>query len=300
MASKLVKSFVISVFSFGLLFGFSAPKAQTTEAVDDSALLIQQAISAKDFAKAEDLLAKTEDLPEVQKDYLQGWLSLQKGEEAEALAKWQALHQANPEFLELGNNLAALLIKNGEYDQAKEVLEKSLHADARVSKALNNLRQLYAYQAQQAYQKVFKSLDTQKPKAQFLALSEATVISVKSNDFSEQQEILDALEAWRAAWSRKSVEGYLAAYAEDFVPANGQSLNAWKASRTRSLKGPKYIEILLSNLELTPLDEDIVRVKFVQRYKSDRYSDQVVKVMLFTQTSAGWKITQEVTVDEIK
>lgn len=295
MISKLASNLIILVFSVS--FGLIAPAVQ---AVDDLALQIQQAINSDDFEQAQALLDQSEDLPEVQKTYLQGWLSLQQGNETSALESWQQLHKSQPDFLELGNNLAVLLLKRGEYEQAQAVLEQTLHADIRVSKALENLRQLYGYQAQKAYKKVFKKLEVEQPTGHYLSLTDATAIAVQSSEFAEQQAVLSALENWRLAWSNQAVKKYLASYADSFVPANSQPLSAWKAARARSLSGPKYIEVLLSNLEFRPLDDKTVSIKFVQRYKSDRYNDQVVKVMLFEKFGADWKITQEVTVDEVK
>lgn len=261
-------------------------------AEEDPALVVQQAIEQGHLSQAEQLL-NNEALSEFQKGYLSGWLRLKQNNTDEALTIWQSLRERFPTSLELGNNLAVLLMQKRRFDEAQQVLEKTLHADRQVSKALDNLNKIYSYQAQQAYNNVFRRIEPQVPNGTWLALTEKSDVAVVEASFAEVDEVVAAIEHWRQAWSNKQVEGYLRAYDDAFVPPNGQSLSAWKNARKRSLTSPRFIDVFLSDIVVTPLADDLVRATFIQRYRSDRFRDEVSKVLLLKQIRGQWKIVQE-------
>jgi tetratricopeptide (TPR) repeat protein len=269
------------------LFVFLPVNAQ-----DDPALVIQKAIESGALAQAETLLQQGQ-LSAFQQGYLTGWLQLKQNRPDEALATWQSLRERFPTSLELGNNLAVLLMQKKRFDEAQQILEKTLHADRQVSKALDNLNKIYSYQAQQAYNNVFRRIEPQVPSGTWLALTEKSDVAVVEAGFSELETVLSAIEAWRQAWSNKQVDGYLKAYDSAFVPPQGQSVSAWKSARKRSLTSPRFIDVFLSDLVITPLADDLVRATFVQRYRSDRFRDEVNKVLLLKHTNGQWKIVQE-------
>lgn len=282
-----------------LLLWVLLPLSAQAEQDVSPALAVQQAINENRLVDAETLLANKA-MSEFEQGYLQGWLSIKKGQEDLALEHWQKLRKRYPNSLELGNNLAVLLIKRQRYDEAQKILEQTLHADRQVSKALANLNQLYGYQAQKAYKKVFSKLDVEKPQAQWLALTETTNVEVVKAEFDAQQEVTFAIEQWRQAWSNQNFDGYLAAYGDAFVPADGQSFRAWRNARKRSVNSPKFIEVFVSGLKLTPISDTSVRATFNQRYRSDRYQDEVVKVLLLNKEAGHWKIVQEAITHEVK
>ncbi|MDY0135535.1 MAG: tetratricopeptide repeat protein [Thiomicrospira sp.] len=274
------------VLAFALL-SFLPASAQ-----DDPALAIQKAIENGELAQAQSLLQQGQ-LSEFQQGYLTGWLQLKQNKSDAALATWQTLRERFPTSLELGNNLAVLLMQNKRFDEAQQILEKTLHADRQVSKALDNLNKIYSYQAQQAYNNVFRRIEPEVPQGTWLALTEKSDVAVVEAAFAEMDAVLSALEGWRQAWSNKQVASYLNAYDSEFVPPQGQSLAAWKNARKRSLSSPRFIDVFLSNTEITPLADDLVRVTFVQRYRSDRFRDEVNKVLLLKLRDGQWKIVQE-------
>jgi len=270
------------------------PNLQANDAIQQIQVLIGQ----EQFEEAEANLKQLE-LSAYQASYLQGLLYFEKQQVERSLDIWQALHLRYPEQLILGNNLAVLLMKQGEFDKAQTILEKSLHADREISKALENLNKIYSYQAQQAYSNVFRRVEVKSPVGEMLALTEEnSTISVVESDFDAQPDVLRAIEAWRAAWSAKNVRNYLAAYHGSFIPANNQSLSAWRSARTRSLQAPRFIEVFITDVQLLPIDAETVRVQFNQRYRSDRFQDDVVKVLLLKHQEGQWKIIQETVIDE--
>ncbi|UQB42726.1 tetratricopeptide repeat protein [Thiomicrospira microaerophila] len=265
---------------------------------DQAALDIQGLIDAGQFSVAQQRLA-TDEISAFQQGYLQGWLALKQNQRQKALEIWQELRKSYPNHLALGNNVSVLLMENNKFDEALTILEQTLHADREVSKALDNLNKIYSFQAQKAYNNVFKRIEPSLPKGTFLALTEsrADVVVVESG-FADRDQVLEAVETWRQAWSSQNVRAYLQAYHPDFLPPQGQSIAAWRNARTRSVSNPRFIDVFVSDVQLFAIDEDNVRIQFTQRYRSDRFQDEVVKVLLMTKSKTGWKIIQETVIHE--
>lgn len=296
---KLGVQFGAIKWPIGLIIGsFLSVSAAFATQTADPALEIQKAIDDNQLQVAQELLS-TAELSEFQRGYLQGWLSLKQQDSDAALEAWRTLRLRFPNSLELGNNLAVLLMQRKNFEEAQAILEQALHADRQVSKALDNLNKIYSFQAQQAYNNVFRRVKPEAPQGVWLALREdASDVVLVESSFSAQDAVLAALEKWRQAWSNKNVAGYLAQYHEEFVPAQSQGLRAWRNARTRSLTSPRFIDVFLSDVALTPLDDDLVRLQFTQRYRSDRYQDEVTKVILMKLSGNDWKIVQEIVTHE--
>lgn len=115
------------------------------------------------FIKAHDLIQKFEQNPtnfELAKQAIELLKqSLQQFNKDEGLIRKTAI-----------NNLAVLLIRLKDYDEAQKWLLKSLNEEAWVSTTLGNLNQLYAYEAQSAYKEVFEKSVVQTPQGKFMAL----------------------------------------------------------------------------------------------------------------------------------
>lgn len=103
----------------------------------------------------------------------------------------------------------------------------------------------------------------------------------------------EALESWRAAWSARDVDTYLAHYVDGFVPQGGQDNAAWQMQRRQRLLQPSLIAVEIADAEFTALDDGRYRVLFVQRYRSDRFSDEVRKEVLLRDIDGRWLIDSE-------
>ncbi|MDH3255422.1 MAG: hypothetical protein OEM62_10550, partial [Acidobacteriota bacterium] len=86
---------------------------------------------------------------------------------------------------------------------------------------------------------------------------------------------------------------YLRFYAEDFVPADGASREAWEAQRTERLTRPGRILVALTSMETEIIERGEARVTFTQTYRSDSFSDIVRKTLDLRHTPQGWKIHRE-------
>lgn len=107
-------------------------------------------------------------------------------------------------------------------------------------------------------------------------------------------DVRSAIRAWASAWSNQDVDGYVAAYAQSFRPANGAPRATWVAYRRDRLTAPSFIEVEVSNIEVEMLGPDSARATFVQGYRSNTYQDRVSKTLTMTRGPAGWQIEREV------
>ncbi|MCZ6727545.1 MAG: SH3 domain-containing protein, partial [Acidobacteria bacterium] len=77
-------------------------------------------------------------------------------------------------------------------------------------------------------------------------------------------EAIAAVRHWAAAWSRQDVTGYLAAYALDFEPASGLDHSSWVARQQVLVSSPSFIEVTLSDLDVSVLGPDRAAVELEQ------------------------------------
>ncbi len=107
----------------------------------------------------------------------------------------------------------------------------------------------------------------------------------------EAHEITQALEAWRAAWSAKDLDGYISFYDDDFRAMN---MNREQWRRYKDGLNGKYqtLDIRLSRpLILRYKDRFVAR--FLQEYRSDKHADFGEKTVYLRKTSNGVKIVGE-------
>jgi murein L,D-transpeptidase YafK len=108
-------------------------------------------------------------------------------------------------------------------------------------------------------------------------------------------EFLEQVEGWRARWSAKDTESYLAYYADDFE-SDGMRLSAFKAHKRRVNAAKKRIDVRLDNLDLYryPGDDGLMLAHFTQRYASDNFSMSSDKQQYWRRQPDGrWKIVKE-------
>jgi hypothetical protein len=106
-------------------------------------------------------------------------------------------------------------------------------------------------------------------------------------------EIAAAIDGWLAAWSRKDVKAYLAAYAKDFQTPNGQARKAWEAERSQRVGKPGKIEVGRDKFSIKTEDDDKVVVRFRQHYKSANLNTSSGKTLVLVKRDGKWLIQQE-------
>jgi tetratricopeptide (TPR) repeat protein len=273
--------------------------------------------------------------------FLKGLIFAEQGKPNDAIKAFTELTQEFPELPEPYNNLAVLYAAQGQYEKARSALEMAIRTHPSYATAHENLGDIYAKMASQAYDKALQ-LDKSNPSAQiklnlikdlFLgsprppktaaARPDATQVAVatpaqkppapvvqspakaavpaaKSAPISppakpanSPEEVLSALNRWAQAWSENDVPGYLAHYATDFKPPNGESRSNWEAQRKARIAKPRKIQVDVDSPKVVFANSGRVTVTFRQHYRSDALSVTSTKTLVMVKAGDKWLIQQE-------
>jgi predicted outer membrane repeat protein len=138
------------------------------------------------------------------------------------------------------------------------------------------------------------STPTVTPASQAIPTLKKPVEPAVDNIANVETSMNAALDAWALAWSSQNIDNYLASYADDFSPAKGQSLSAWKSTRRSRISGPSKINLKLSNRKINVIDENNAKVSFNQNYKANGGAIRTFKTLVFKKTNGSWLITEEI------
>lgn len=121
----------------------------------------------------------------------------------------------------------------------------------------------------------------------------APVINTPSTP--DMAQVIVRVEAWSDAWQAQDVDGYLSAYASNYTPDEVTSHEDWAQQRRERIMAPAFIELQLKEMQVHPVSDTRVEVRFSQHYRSDRYRDSESKRLVLEreQNSGEWKIIQE-------
>jgi tetratricopeptide (TPR) repeat protein len=219
----------------------------------------------------------------------------------------------------------------GQYDKARAALEQSIRTHPSYATAYENLGDVYAKLAGQAYDKALQ-LDKSNTGAQNkLLLARELVGSPATAGASAQKEavnppvkaetaepakpavaavtekpaekpaaqaggpadILNAVNAWAQAWSKKDVDAYLAFYAKDFKTPGGEGRADWEKSRRERIAAPRSIAVGVEQPKVTMQGNDEASVTFRQSYRSDKLKSSNRKTLVMTRADGRWQIREE-------
>ena len=249
--------------------------------------------------------------------FLKGLIYTEQGNSREAIATFQKLTEDYPELPEPYNNLAVIYASQGHYDKARAALEQSIRTHPSYATAYENLGDVYAKLASQAYDKALK-LDSANAGAQnklalvrdltgrlpptaapgAIALAAAAPKPAPAAKPAPKaapsgDEVLEAVNAWAQAWSRKDVEAYLGFYAKDFSTPKGEARADWEKQRRQRILAPKSIAVSIEAARVSR-EGDAATVTFRQGYKSDSFSSRGAKTLVMVRSEDGrWRIRQE-------
>ena len=132
------------------LFAWSAHAAD----IDDVNQLLKAGKQAQALAKVEQsLTAKPRD-PQLR--FLKGVIQTEMGKPQDAIGTFTKLTEEFPELPEPYNNLAVLHASGGQFDKARAALEMAIRTNPSYSTAHENLGDIYANLASQAYTKALQ------------------------------------------------------------------------------------------------------------------------------------------------
>lgn len=147
---KQLKS--LRALAFGLAIGFAAPSFA------DNLPEVQRLIKLAQYPQAlEKVDAYLSNKPkDAQGRFLKGLIFTEMGKPADAIAIFTKLTEDYPELPEPYNNLAVLYAQQKQYDKARTALEMAIRTHPSYAIAYENLGDVYAKLASQAYDKALQ------------------------------------------------------------------------------------------------------------------------------------------------
>jgi tetratricopeptide (TPR) repeat protein len=284
--------------------------------LDDASKLLKAGQRDQALERVNRVLAQKSGDPKAR--FLKGIILTEQGNTKEAIEIFTKLTQDYPNLPEPYNNLAVIYAGQGQYDKARAALEQSIRTHPSYATAYENLGDVYAKLASQAYDKALQ-LDKSNAGAQnklslarelvggpvtvVAAIKEpakpaAAAVTAKPVEKPAAQagnpaNILKAVNAWAQAWSKKDVDGYLAAYAKDFKTPGGESRADWEKTRRSRIEAPKSIAVGIEQAQVTMAGSDQASVTFRQSYRSDKLKSSSRKTLLMTRADGRWLIREE-------
>lgn len=310
-----------------LLAALSAPVAALaqTDAYAEVNRLLRAGQTSEALGKAEQYLANRPNDPQMR--FLKGVVQTESGKTADAVATFTRLTEDYPELPEPYNNLAVLYAGQSQFDKARAALEMAIRTNPSYATAHENLGDVYAKLASQAYSKALQLDAAQtgaapklnlirglfaggKPTAGASAPAAATEVAkapesapataapaaatAASPAGGDDKAVEAAVAAWASAWADKDMKAYLGAYAPGFTPAGGQSRKAWENERRARIVPRNRIEVDISNLTVS-VEGDRASARFSQAYRSDQVNVSSRKVLDLVRQGERWLIVREST-----
>ena len=109
---------------------------------------------------------------------------------------------------------------------------------------------------------------------------------------NDRSTVVKAIEAWSEAWARKSYDDYIACYSTRFQPSDGSTWDSWARRKQDLMDKAKYIQLDVKIAEIQ-IDRVTATVRLTQKYRSNRYRDQVTKELKLQFENNRWLILAE-------
>ena len=293
---------------------------------EDASKLFKQGSYAEALEKIETVI--TANPKDARARFLKGLILTEQNKPADAIKVFTSLTEDYPELPEPYNNLAVLYASQGQYDKARKSLEMAIRTHPSYAIAHENLGDVYAKMASEAYDKALQ-LDRSNAAAQTkLAMikdlfsgsvvpgkgspetTEPTVASATTPAGNEKpatatakpaaqsakadaDAVLAAVNGWAKAWSSRSADAYLAYYAPSFQVPGGEARANWEATRRDRIVKPKLIEVTIGAPKVSFDANGRAVVKFRQGYKSDTLNTSGAKILTLVKNNDRWQIVQE-------
>jgi len=117
----------------------------------------------------------------------------------------------------------------------------------------------------------------------------------EANRKNDNDIVSDIIKDWSKSWQSKNLEEYFSYYQETFTPNSFNNNESWRKDRSRKIQGKNTIDIDIKDLSITfDINEgERAIAEFIQYYKSESYSDTVIKKVILKKFGDQWKIISE-------
>jgi tetratricopeptide (TPR) repeat protein len=296
-----------------LLFGFftaAAAIAQSDELQDASQLLKQGQLDRAMERVDGYLKSRPKD---ARGRFLKGLILAEQNKPNDAIKIFTELTQEFPELPEPYNNLAVLYASQGQYDKARTALEMAIRTHPSYATAHENLGDIYAKMASQAYDKaltldkgnaplqtklnLIRDLFSSSPRPPKVAaiksdpsrVASATPAPKKPEPAAKPEPVKPEPVAKAPAKAADPA----AKPAPDFKTPKGESRADWESQRKARIAKPRHIQVNIDSPKVTFTDAGRVTVTFRQHYRSDSLKTSSTKTLVMVRTGDRWLIQQE-------
>ena len=122
-----------------------------------------------------------------------------------------------------------------------------------------------------------------------------TNLSTTSNpNKNKDAELIAFANDWANAWSAKDIDLYLSKYAQDFKTPNGDAFSLWQTSRRQKISSQGKILVEIEDIKLSMKTENSARIKFKQKYTSDKLTEMSNKSLVVKKIDGRWLIQEEI------
>lgn len=163
-----VSSILFSILRLALLMGLFSTAAARADDYTDVSQLIRSEKYSEALVKADTFLASKPRDPQMR--FLKGVVQRVTGKQAEALVTFTKLTEEYPELPEPYNNLAVIYASQSQFDKARAALEMAIRTNPSYATAHENLGDVYARLASQAYNSALQIEGPNGPASPKLAL----------------------------------------------------------------------------------------------------------------------------------
>ncbi len=319
----------VRLFAIVLCLSFSTGVA--ADDVQDINQLFRKGELNTALTRANQFLAKNP--KDAQVRFLKGLILADLGKSAEAIQVFTGITEDYPELPEPYNNLAVLYAAEGKYDAAKNALEMAIRTHPSYATAHENLGDLYARMASQAYDKALQIDNSNKTAQTKLALikemmsgkpqSKAANTAMVSKPAplvaqaaapapaaaKPAAPVNDAKPAPPAAgkppagivetvqsWAKAWSSRDVDKYLAHYAPdftPSNMSHAAWAAQRRERIVNAKRILVIARDIQVKRISPNRAEVRFRQVYQSDRFNSTSGKTLELALNDGQWLIVRE-------
>jgi tetratricopeptide (TPR) repeat protein len=321
--SRLWRRLAVAV-AVSTTMGMTTVQAQTDDYAEVNRLVRSGQLNEA-LAKADQYLSGKPRDPQMR--FLKGVIQTESGRSNDAIATFLKLTEEFPELPEPYNNLAVLYASQSQFDKARVALEMAIRTNPSYATAHENLGDVYAKLASQAYSKALQldgsntgvtpklnlirnlfgadsrsapaanvaaAAPAAAPRPAATAPAPAAAAPAAPATAASGGSVETAVQAWAKAWSSRNMTNYLAAYAPGFTPPGGQSRAAWESERRARIVPRTRINVDVNDLEVA-VDGDRATARFRQDYSSDNLNVTSRKVLELVRSGDRWLIVRETT-----
>jgi tetratricopeptide (TPR) repeat protein len=321
---NMIKRFSQSVALAALLLCIAPSFADD---IQEASKLFKQGQQDQALEKVNAILAAQP--KDAQARFLKGLILTEQGKTAEAIKVFTALTEDYPELPEPYNNIAVLYAGQGQYEKAKVALEMAIRTHPSYATAHENLGDIYAKMASQAYDRALqldKSNTSTQTKLEMIkdlfgngrkntgrnVISATKPVAIASTEIetpaikppvsvptsakstgNASEEAQKTVHEWAAAWSEKNTKKYLAFYAKEFNTPDGLTRGAWEEQRKARIAAPKSIHVEVKDVKVKLIDDTHATVSFKQFYRASHLHSSASKTLELLMSNGRWLITAE-------